>query len=61
MLTLHPAGVDGPRDASSWIARFTVREDGRIRFVQATDVDYIEADGNYIVMHVGDTTQTPAR
>ncbi len=56
LLTLHPGGVDGPREASSYIARFTVRDDGRIRFVQATDVDYIEADGNYIVMHVGDTT-----
>lgn len=54
-LTLHRGVIDAPRDASSFIARFTVREDGRIRFVQAADVDYIEADGNYIVMHVGDT------
>jgi two-component system LytT family response regulator len=43
-----------PTDAPAYIARFTVREDGRIRFVQAADVDYIEADGNYILMHVGE-------
>ena len=55
VLTLHQGISEAPRDASSYIARFTVREDGRIRFVQATDVDYIEADGNYIVMHVGET------
>jgi two-component system LytT family response regulator len=54
VLTLHHAPEGAPRDATSFIARFTVREDGRIRFVQATDVDYIEADGNYIIMHVGD-------
>ena len=55
LLTLHHGIADTSRDASSYIARFTVRHDGRIRFVQATDVDYIEADGNYIIMHVADT------
>lgn len=54
LLSLHHGLTDAPRGAQ-YIARFTVREDGRIRFVQAADVDYIEADGNYIVMHVGDT------
>lgn len=54
VLTLHNGSADAVRDPASFIARFTVREDGRIRFVQATDVDYIEADGNYIIMHVGD-------
>jgi len=54
VLTLHHPPEAVVRDATTFIARFTVREDGRIRFVQATDVDYIEADGNYIIMHVGD-------
>jgi len=54
VLALHHAPEAVARDATTFIARFTVREDGRIRFVQATDVDYIEADGNYIIMHVGD-------
>jgi two-component system LytT family response regulator len=38
-----------------YIARFAVREDGRVRFVPAADVDWIEADGNYLVLHVGDS------
>jgi two-component system LytT family response regulator len=40
--------------ASSYIARFAVRANGRVRFVPAADVDWIEADGNYMVLHVGD-------
>ena len=40
--------------ASSYIGRFAVRSDGRVRFVAATDVDWIEADGNYMVLHVGE-------
>jgi two-component system LytT family response regulator len=42
------------RHPGTYIARFAVREDGRVRFVPATDVDWIEADGNYMVLHVGD-------
>ncbi len=40
--------------AASHIGRFAVRSDGRVRFVPAVDVDWIEADGNYMVLHVGD-------
>jgi two-component system LytT family response regulator len=39
----------------SYIGRFAVRADGRVRFVAAADVDWIEADGNYMVLHVGET------
>ena len=39
---------------ASYIGRFAVRSDGRVRFVAATDVDWIEADGNYMVLHVGE-------
>lgn len=35
------------------LSRFTVREHGRVRFVAAADVDRIEADGNYLVLHAG--------
>ena len=41
------------RTGKSYIARFAVRADGRVRFVLAADVDWIEADGNYMVLHVG--------
>jgi len=39
---------------ASYIGRFAVRSDGRVRFVPAADVDWIEADGNYMVLHVGE-------
>ena len=39
---------------ASYIGRFAVRTDGRVRFVAAADVDWIEADGNYMVLHVGE-------
>ena len=46
--------VDIPHASSGFIRRFAVRSDGRVRFVPATDVDWIEADGNYMVLHAGD-------
>jgi two-component system LytT family response regulator len=47
--------VETPRGgATSYIGRFAVRSDGRVRFVAAADVDWIEADGNYMVLHVGE-------
>ena len=44
-----------PKPKGSYIGRFAVRADGRVRFVAAADVDWIEADGNYMVLHVGET------
>lgn len=40
--------------ARAHLTRFTVREQGRVRFVPAGDVDWIEADGNYLVLHAGE-------
>jgi two-component system LytT family response regulator len=34
-----------------FVERFTVRHDDRIRFVDADDIEWIEADGNYAVLH----------
>ena len=48
-------GVPDSRAKGSYIGRFAVRSDGRVRFVAAADVDWIEADGNYMVLHVGET------
>lgn len=51
------ASSESPKRAagSSYIARFAVRGGGRVRFVPAADVDWIEADGNYAILHVGET------
>ena len=38
----------------AYIGRFAVRADGRVRFLSAADVDWIEADGNYMVLHVSE-------
>ena len=46
--------VEPRRGRASYIGRFAVRSDGRVRFVPATEVDWIEADGNYMVLHVGE-------
>jgi two-component system, LytTR family, response regulator len=35
------------------IRRFAVRGEERVHFVTADEVDWIEADGNYVVLHVG--------
>ncbi|HEX6536074.1 MAG TPA: LytTR family transcriptional regulator DNA-binding domain-containing protein [Gemmatimonadaceae bacterium] len=39
-----------------YLSRFAVREAGRVRFVAVGDVDWIEADGNYLVLHAGERT-----
>ncbi|MFN8571177.1 MAG: response regulator transcription factor [Gemmatimonadaceae bacterium] len=41
-------------ETRGFIARFAVRGDGRVRFVMTADVDWIEADRNYVFLHVGD-------
>ena len=51
-----PVSHSGVAGASSHIGRFAVRANGRVRFVAAADVDWIEADGNYMVLHVGGAT-----
>ena len=35
------------------VRRFAVRDNERVRFVPAAEVDWIEADGNYVVLHAG--------
>ena len=51
----HEAAEPHRPGGQSYIGRFAVRSDGRVRFVAAADVDWIEADGNYMVLHVGET------
>lgn len=35
------------------VRRFVVRARGRVHFVQADEVEWIEAEGNYVSLHVG--------
>lgn len=43
-------------NGARYVTRFAVRTDGSVRFVAADDVDWIEADSNYLVLHVAGTT-----
>jgi two-component system, LytTR family, response regulator len=52
----RPPADAGAGTSRSYIMRFAVRANGRVRFVQALDVDWIEADGNYMTLHVGEAT-----
>lgn len=43
-------------DTDPHMQRFVVRDNGRMRFVPVADVDWIEAERNYIRLHVGSAT-----
>jgi two-component system LytT family response regulator len=44
------------RVAAPYIRRFSVRTNNRLTFVPVEEVDWIEAAGNYVVLHTGGTT-----
>ncbi|MEP6620523.1 MAG: LytTR family DNA-binding domain-containing protein [bacterium] len=53
----HPSGpVEEFSAVPGSLQRFLVKTDGKMFFVNAGDVDWIEADGNYIRLHVGSVT-----
>ena len=55
LLESWPGAAAGAGAAGGIVSRFTVRDDDdRIHFVSAADVDWIEADGNYAVLHAGE-------
>jgi two-component system, LytTR family, response regulator len=43
----------GNRYQSDYVQRLTVASGGRIIFVSVADIDWIEAEGNYALLHVG--------
>jgi two-component system LytT family response regulator len=49
-----PANSANARYAS----RILVKQDGRMFFVKTTEIDWIEADRNYVRLHVGKTAHT---
>ena len=40
-----------------YIDRFVIKTGGRIYFVNSNDVDWFEADGNYVKLHIGSKTE----
>ena len=47
-------GDAGAASAPRYVSRFTVKHDGNVIFVRALDVDYFEASGNYVMLHMRD-------
>ena len=50
---LAPRDPNGPHNAAGPLERFVVKASGRIFFLKAGEVDWIEAYGNYVRLHVG--------
>jgi two-component system LytT family response regulator len=48
--------VSGLRSGSTRIDRFVVKSGGRVFFVRTDEIDWIEAAGNYVKLHVGNDT-----
>lgn len=53
LLESRTAPAAATEAAPAHVTRFAVRDRDRTRFVKVTDIDWIEASGNYVVMHAG--------
>jgi two-component system LytT family response regulator len=51
--TSEPAAPAAVADAASFPRRFLVKGDGQMYFVAVDDIDWVEAYGNYVRLHVG--------
>lgn len=49
---------NGGNGASRYASRILVKQDGRMFFVKTTEIDWIEADRNYVRLHVGKAAHT---
>lgn len=45
--------LESRSDAAGHLTRITVRDRNRVRFVKTSEIDWIEASGNYVVLHSG--------
>jgi two-component system, LytTR family, response regulator len=52
------ANANSSNGASRYASRILVKQDGRMFFVKTTEIDWIEADRNYVRLHVGKAAHT---
>lgn len=52
------AAAGAPAGNGRYASRILVKQDGRMFFVKTTEIDWIEADRNYVRLHVGKTAHT---
>src|SRR2546421_465629 len=45
--------VNGLSPQSKWITRMAVKTGGRILFIKTSEIDWVEAVGNYLNLHIG--------
>jgi two-component system LytT family response regulator len=48
-----PGGATASAATANWTDRLVVKQDQRTMIVMLSDVQYIESDGNYVVLHAG--------
>lgn len=48
--------LDQVRSRGTYLERFVVRQSGRLYFVRVEDVEWIESEGNYLLLHIGEAT-----
>jgi two-component system LytT family response regulator len=54
----HGGNGGNGNGASRYASRILVKQDGRMFFVKTTEIDWIEADRNYVRLHVGKAAHT---
>ena len=45
--------AQGTKPKQEFLSRIVVRDRNRVRFVKTAEIDWIEASGNYVVLHAG--------
>jgi two-component system LytT family response regulator len=53
-----PGANAGGGGTGRYASRILVKQDGRMFFVKTADIDWIEADRNYVRLHVGSTAHS---
>src|SRR5258708_17193115 len=49
--------LENVRHRAQYLDRLIIKEGGRIRFVKADDISWIQADDKYVHLHVGKSAQ----
>jgi two-component system LytT family response regulator len=45
--------LDERRGATEYVERFVIKEEGRVFFLKAEEIEWVEAEGNYVILHAG--------
>jgi two-component system LytT family response regulator len=51
--TAQPGKHEAPKDGDGYFKRIVIKESGRVFFLKADEIDWIQAAGDYVSLHVG--------